>query len=447
MNIMNWIPAFAGMTFRSYRQLINRIGIRYAIPIAVLILAGFRIAPAPGADPKHIDPSVIFSEDEQTVTVRYAEDKWTFVRPVVSLWSYKEVGTVFMVAQTGDDRNKGSYEKPFKTIGRGIEQAAPGDIIYVRAGTYVESLLLKKSGEENKPIILSCAPGELGRVIITPPREYVQKNQSGAVVTLHNVRHVWVNGLVIKGPKGRPEAPKSETFGANGITWENGAGMGCRATNNVIYGNVHCGLKEMGHGGTNILMEGNVVFGNGTNELDHGIYCPANDLTINGNIIFNNAGFAIHSYSRSERQVITRNLCISNNAGGILLAGGDNKVFHNICAFNTVGIYYFRGSCSDNIVKNNIFAFNKTDCGYDNGGGKLGDPAGNLDDYNCYFPGKPEVDLRPGEHEVLADPQFVDAGKGNYGLKKDSPCRAKGIDVGLSFQHEAPDIGAFSSPK
>jgi len=27
MNIMNWIPAFAGMTVWSYRQLINRIGI------------------------------------------------------------------------------------------------------------------------------------------------------------------------------------------------------------------------------------------------------------------------------------------------------------------------------------------------------------------------------------------------------------------------------------
>lgn len=422
-------------------------GLRYAIPIAVLISANFRLVPAPGAEPKPIGPAVTFSEHEQTVTVRYAEGEWTFVRPVVSPWSYKEVGTVYWVAQAGDDQNEGSSEKPFKTISRGIEKATPGDIIYVRAGTYVESLLLKKSGEEKKPIILSCAPGELGRVRITPPKEYVQKNRSGAVVTLHNVRHVWVNGLVIKGPKGRPEAPKSETFGANGITWENGAGIGCRATNTVVYDNVHCGLKEMGHGGTNILMEGNVVFGNGTNDLDHGIYCPADDLTINGNTVFNNAGFGIHSYSQPKRQVITRNLCIGNKVGGILLAGSDNKVFHNVCAFNSVGIYYFRGGCKNNVVKNNIFAFNKTDCGYDNGGGKLGDPADNVDDYNCYFPGKPEVNLRPGKHEVLADPQFVDAKKGDYRLKNDSLCRGKGVNVGLPFRGKAPDIGAFILPK
>jgi hypothetical protein len=422
-------------------------GPKYAITIAILTLTSFRTVPVAGAEPKHINPSVIFSEDERAITVRYAQGEWTFVRPVVSPWRYKAVCTVFWVAPTGDDRNEGSYDKPFKTIGRGIEQAAPGDIIYVRAGTYIESLLFKKSGEENKPIILSCAPGELGRVVITPPSQYVQKNPSGAVITLQNVRHIWVNGLVIKGPKGRPEAPKSETYGANGITWANGAGMDCRATNNVVYGNVHCGLKEMGHGGTNILMEANVIFGNGTNQLDHGIYCPANDLTINGNIIFNNAGYGIHSYSQPKRQVITRNICVGNNAGGILLAGSDNKVFNNVCAFNGVGIFYFRGGCRDNIVKNNIFAFNKTDCGYDNGGGKLGDPAGNLDDYNCYFPGKPDTKLRPGTHEVLADPQFVDAGKGNYTLRKDSPCRASGADVGLPFQYEAPDIGVFNSPK
>ena len=55
------------------------------------------------------------------------------------------------------------------------------------------------------------------------------------------------DGLVIEGPLGCPEAPKMETYGANGITWAGKAGEGCRATNNVVYGNVHCGLKEMGH--------------------------------------------------------------------------------------------------------------------------------------------------------------------------------------------------------
>ena len=41
---------------------------------------------------------------------------------------------------------------------------------------------------------------------------------------------VWINGLVIEGSKGRPEAPKAETYGANSITWAGKAGLGWRAT-------------------------------------------------------------------------------------------------------------------------------------------------------------------------------------------------------------------------
>jgi parallel beta-helix repeat protein len=366
--------------------------------------------------------------------------EWTFHRPVVTPWDFKASGKVIWVVTTGDDANDGSADKPFRTIGKAIEAVAPGDVIYVRAGTYVESIVIKKSGEEGKPIILSCAPGDLGKVKITPPKEYVQKNPSGAVIRVHSAQHIWINGLVVEGPMGRPEAPETEMYGANGITFAGKAGLGCRVTNCVVYWNVHCGIKEMGHGGTKILMEGNVIFDNGTRSTDHGIYCPADDLTIKGNVIFNNAGFGIHSYSSPKRQLITRNICVGNKAAGIILAGSDNKVFHNVCVNNGLGIMYFRGGCTGNIVKNNIFAFNKTDCAYDNGGGKYGDPAKNLDDFNCYFPGKPNERIKPGLNEVLAGPLFVDSKKGDFRLKDGSPCRGKGVDVGMG---KAPDLGAF----
>ena len=285
------------------------------------------------------------------------------------------------MAPHGNDANDGSTERPFCTIRRAVEASTPGDVIYVRAGTYVETIVINKSSQEGKPIILSCAPGALGEVKVTPSIEYVNRNPSGAVIGVHSAQHVWINGLVIEGPMGRPEAPVAETYGANGITFAGKAGLGCRVTNCVIYWNVHCGIKEMGHGGTGILMEGNVIFDNGTQSTDHGIYCPADGLTIDGNIIFNNAGYGIHSYSGPKHQVITRNICMSNKAAGIILGGGQNKVFHNVCAFNDMGIMYLRGGCSENSVKNNIFAFNRADCGYDNGGGKSGDPARNLDDF------------------------------------------------------------------
>ena len=42
----------------------------------------------------------------------------------------------------------------------------------------------------------------LGKVFLTPPRECVQKNPGKAVITLSGARNVWINGLVIVGPKG-----------------------------------------------------------------------------------------------------------------------------------------------------------------------------------------------------------------------------------------------------
>jgi parallel beta-helix repeat protein len=416
--------------------------------VAAVLLIGVGTLLAWPAKPEEASaalPTVEFSADEGTVTIRTGIKGRELPRPVVSPWKYKAKGHTYYVAADGDDRSAGTEAKPFRTIGKGVAKAIAGDIVYVKAGTYTEVLNISHSGEEEKPIIISCAPGELGKVVLTPSKEFVEKNPKKAVITLDSgARNVWINGLVIVGPKGRPEAPKNDTFSANGITWSGKAGPGCRATNNVVCRNVHCGMKEMGHGGTKILMEGNVIFDNGTDGKDHGIYVPSDEHTLNGNIIFDTAGYAIHAYSTPKRLTITRNVCFDNKAGGIIIGGSDNKVLNNVCASNGIGIFYFRSGCKSNVVKNNIFAFNKTDCGYDNGGGKLGDPADNVDDYNCYFPGKPNKLIKPGSNEVTgADPKFVDAGKGDYRLKASSPCLGRGTDVGIPFDGKSPKLGAY----
>ncbi len=412
--------------------------------LALLLVA--QLAKSASGDsqvPVHPAPTIRFSADERCATIESQTGRWSLVRPVVSPWKFQPKGKTYWVAALGDDSGEGSASRPLRTIAKAIDLAGPGDAIYLRDGVYVEAPLVRKSGREDAPIIISCAPGALGKVKVTPSTDYVEKNPSGAVISLQGARHVWINGLVIEGPKGRPEAPKAETYGANGITWAGKAGIGCRATNNVVYGNVHCGLKEMGHGGTGILMEANVIFDNGTRATDHGIYCPADELTILGNIIFNNAGYGIHSYSQPRRQRIVQNICFGNRVCGIILAGSENQVFHNVCAGNGIGIFYYRGDSTENVVRNNIFAFNDRDCGYDNGGGKLGEPARNSDDYNCYYPGKPEGRMMPGPHEILADPKFIDAKAGDFRIRDDSPCRGTAVKAKDGPDESANNVGAF----
>jgi parallel beta-helix repeat protein len=341
---------------------------------------------------------------------------------VVSPWNYTASGTTYWVATAGSDAANGTLAHPFATIQHAENVARPGDVVYVEAGTYVQTVDVTKSGLAGEPIIISCAPGALGKVTVTPSQQYVQANPSGAVFTLAKADYVWINGFNIEGPKGRPGAPASEHYGANGITWESGAGLGDRATNNVVYDNVHCGLKEMNHGGTGIFVQGNVIFDNGTNGLDHGIYMPASNSTMDGNVIFYNTGYGIHSYPTPTNQTISHNVIFGNTTGGIIIGGSNNKVLYNtVVNSGTWGMFYFRGGCTNNVVEHNIFAFNVNNGGWDNGGGKLGSPSNNLDDYNDYYSGRLDSRIALGAHDTSSNPLLVNALLGDLRLKPGSP--------------------------
>lgn len=80
-------------------------------------------------------------------------------------------GTVqctFYVATDGSDNNMGTFGSPFASVEKAISLVNPGDIIYVRGGTYELTnqddssigLLINKSGSENKRIKLWAYPGE-----------------------------------------------------------------------------------------------------------------------------------------------------------------------------------------------------------------------------------------------------------------------------------------------
>src|SRR5262249_25095435 len=49
-------------------------------------------------------------------------------------------GATYYVATNGNDSSFGTLSQPFRTISRGVTVLQPGDILYVRAGTYAEQL-------------------------------------------------------------------------------------------------------------------------------------------------------------------------------------------------------------------------------------------------------------------------------------------------------------------
>ena len=59
------------------------------------------------------------------------------------------------VSPTGNNTSgNGTKNSPFKTITHALNQAKPGQTIWVRTGTYKENLTFNKSGEEGKYITI-----------------------------------------------------------------------------------------------------------------------------------------------------------------------------------------------------------------------------------------------------------------------------------------------------
>lgn len=60
--------------------------------------------------------------------------------------------SAWFVSPTGSDANAGSLRKPFQTIQHAAEVAGPGDTVYIRKGTYRESIVPAQSGTAAAPI-------------------------------------------------------------------------------------------------------------------------------------------------------------------------------------------------------------------------------------------------------------------------------------------------------
>jgi len=66
----------------------------------------------------------------------------------------------YYVAPRGEDASPGTKARPFRTLSKACQVAGPGDTVYLRAGTYCETLTPKHSGEPARPLRFVAMPGE-----------------------------------------------------------------------------------------------------------------------------------------------------------------------------------------------------------------------------------------------------------------------------------------------
>ncbi len=109
------------------------------------------------------------------VQTRQVETKQAETAQVETVQTGKETtaaaagSQVYYVATDGNDSNPGTDASPFQTVARGVSQLKPGDTLYIKSGTYIQSepLTISQSGTASAPITISTAPGQPSQAIIT----------------------------------------------------------------------------------------------------------------------------------------------------------------------------------------------------------------------------------------------------------------------------------------
>ncbi len=82
------------------------------------------------------------------------------VAVLLSLLAGKALATDYYVAPNGSNSNSGTLAQPFATIQQAANAAQPGDNVYIRGGTYRESVTLAHSGTAAAPINFAPYAGE-----------------------------------------------------------------------------------------------------------------------------------------------------------------------------------------------------------------------------------------------------------------------------------------------
>jgi hypothetical protein len=136
-------------------------------------------------------------------------------------------GTEYYVSPWGNDENLGnSPSAPWRTIARANTSAAAGDTIYIRGGTYRESIAPKASGTEAKRVTFKAYAKEkvvltgVRRGIVVEDQAYVTVDgvacdKTDEYIYLSNSHHVWIKNCTFDHSPVRRSWPNGVRFREN----------------------------------------------------------------------------------------------------------------------------------------------------------------------------------------------------------------------------------------
>jgi hypothetical protein len=280
--------------------------------------------------------------------------------------------TLYVDQSGSDSTGTGTQAKPWRTIGKAVSQVVAGDLVLIGAGTYAESITIEeKHGAATNPIIFRAD----GNVVIdgtASSRDAVFVTYSSYVViegwTVQNAPRA---GLRIDAS--HHVTVRNSTFANNGrwglftdfsddLVIEHNHAYGSQLEHgiyhsnsgdrpvirgNVIHGNYAAGLHmnaDASMGGDGIisgaLVEGNVIYDNGTGGGAAINMDGITDSIIRNNLLYNNraSGIAVYQIDGAvcsrNNQYLNNTIVMPNNGRWAVTVMGanctGNKFFNNI---------------------------------------------------------------------------------------------------------------------
>jgi len=174
-------------------------------------------------------PAAVPSPATVTVTaVSQADTSKSASAPVTLSAPPPTTGALFYVANSGSNTNPGTISAPWQTIQHAASTVTAGSTVYVRAGTYNESVNIAVSGSATAgPVTFQSYPGETAIVDgtgLTPSTSDVQ-----GLFNLVNQSYVTIQGFEIR---------NYTTSNANATPagiWVTGSGSNIQLLNNVVH--------------------------------------------------------------------------------------------------------------------------------------------------------------------------------------------------------------------
>jgi hypothetical protein len=362
---------------------------------------------------------------------------FTAVTPVAEAASY-------YVATTGSDSSPGTVIQPFRTIAKGLSSLRAGDILYLRAGTYNETInsnsqkIPTGTSWDNAPII-SGYPGETATLAVGNSSELVNLPHS-------YVQFLSFENLVLDGLNTTGLVISLGSSGAHHIRFKN-----CEiknAAHHLVFLQGHHHIIT----GSHIHHTGNTTLYPRPTSKHYAFYVQGTDNLIEDSEIHHTNDFAIHNYSGSgvlADRNIYRNLVLHDT--GLLCAscsaitinnGNDVMAYNNVLYKNTGhGIIVGSGGSNARIYNNTVYGGLQTGIYIQPGS------SGAIVQNNIAYANATIQILNEGgatvSYNFVTDPSFMNVASLDFNLRSSSPA----IDAGIVVSQVTTDIRKRNRPQ